>query len=587
MSQKLRWIWDVWRPLRGWFWVLLALTGVSSAAALAYPLALKHLLDTVQEVLAGADPAAAPARVRNTVLLLLAIGLTRIVANLYPATRGYLNSKIDRRVREAAFAAILRKGHRFFLHFRTGDVVTRLTDDINEFPRIAWFCCSGIFRALDSAVKFSLCLAVMLVLDWRLALLSVAPLPVMISLFLLVHRGIGIRAEAHRRAVSETNDLLESSFSGVRIIKAFNAERRQGDALVRQLNRRIEVEMDLVRLQQMVHTMYTSSNLLGQVIVIGVGGVSVIHGEISAGTFYAFYAYLGMLAGPLLDVPMLLVAGRQAFVSIERVEEVRSWGREEEGGALRGTRPAGRIEGLELCGVRFGYAGAEVLRGVDLELRRGQKVAVVGRLGSGKSTLLRVAAGALVPSAGRVLLDGRPLAEYGPDSFGAAVGLAPQEPLLLRGSVRENVVFGRARDEAWLREVIDAVGLTREIEALPAGLEEQLGLQGQNLSGGQRQRLAMARALYGRPQLLLLDDLTSALDAENEDRLWRALARSLPEAAVLVVTHRIATARAMDRIALLEAGLIAAEGTHAELLERSALYREFQQGWVEEGANVL
>ena len=588
MRDKIRWIWNVWKPIRAWFWLLVVLTVISTSVAMAYPLVLKSLLDSLQQIVAGGDRSEASSRLWGAVFALMAIGFGRFLANFYPAARGYLNSRIERQVREAVFERILRKGPRFFLKFRTGDLVTRLTDDINDYPRVAWFCCSGIFRAVESGSKFIFCVAVMLWLDWRLALMGIAPLPIMILMFILVHRALGKRVELHRSTVSETYDLLEASFSGIRIVKAYNAEGRQAEALTRQLERRIGVEMSLVRLQQLIQSLQTAFNVLGQIVVVGAGGIMVIRGDITAGTFYAFYAYLGMLALPLMDVPNLLVAGRQAFVSIDRVEELQQTGIDEEGGAFRGTDRLARFQGLQLKDVRFDYgsAGPDAISGLNLELRRGESLAIVGEIGSGKTTLVRLAAGSLVPTAGEVLLNGRPLASYNAESSSRLVGLVPQEPVLLRGSIRDNVVFGRPVDPARLEAVLAAVGLTDEIAGLPAGLDQEVGQRGQSLSGGQRQRLTIARALYGRPELLLLDDLTSALDARNEERLWRSLQTLVPDAALLVVTHRIATARSMNRIAVLEGGRIAAVGTHDELLLSSSLYREFQHGWTS-GASSL
>ncbi|MBI2569391.1 MAG: ABC transporter ATP-binding protein [Candidatus Schekmanbacteria bacterium] len=614
MRTRVRWIYEVWRPIRCWFAVLLVLTALSTAAAIAYPLVLRAIVDALASLLhvraagsaasRGSDSAVA-AEIHRLLLLLLGVGGLRLLSHLYPAARAYLNNRIERDVRQTYFAIVMRKGYHFFQRFRTGDLVTRLTDDITEFPRISWFCCSAIFRALESSSKLVFCLAVMFWLDWRLALLASAPLPPMLVVVLLVQHSFGRRVVHQRRAVSETNDLLEASFSGVRIVKAANAEHRQGDALRRQLARRFAAEMRVVRMEQLVHALHASCGIAGQIIVVSVGGILVIRGQMSPGTLYAFYAYLAMLSAPLLDLPGLFVFGRQAFVCIDRLEELRAADVQGEGGAFRGEAAPGSFAMLELCGVWGGYAPAPaaapnagataggdvaaawsnpdgaVLRGITVELRRAERVAVVGRLGSGKSTLLRIASGALVPVAGEVRLNGRPLAEYGRAGFGRLAATVTQEPLLLRGTIRENIVLGRKSDEAWLAAVLDAVGMTAEVAAFSHGLDEQLGQGGLGLSGGQKQRIAIARALYGRPQLLLLDDLTSALDATNEDRLWRALPRLCPDAAILVVTHRIATARAMSRILVLEGGAIAAAGAHAELLAVSQLYRELQHDWID------
>ena len=621
LGQKLLWIARVWQPLTPWFLVMFLFTVFSTVVAITYPLVFMLLIDLLRgdtanaaiypqfirdlvgtaqsaPVLEAAAAGAIDPRVWTIVWMLLIVGVVRALAGFYPAARAQVNVMIERQVRETSFRRILRKGYRYFLRFRTGDLVTRLTDDISEYPKIAWFCCSGIFRAVESSSKFAFCLAIMLWLDWRLALLSIAPLPFMLIVFAMAHRRLAKCVELQRAAISETNDLLESSFSGVRIIKSFNAQERQTAALRAQLDRRIEAEMGVVKMWQVIDSLYNSLNVVGQIVVIAVGGLFVLRGDLTVGAFYAFYVYLGMLVQPLLDLPNLFVTGRQAFVCIDRQNEMRDFDTDGEGGAFRGSAVPGEFQSLELAGVSFTWpkmtavsdgkiadappsatAGKPVLDNVSLRVNRGERLAIVGRLGAGKSCLLHLAAGYLVPGSGQVSINGRSLAEYAAPAVGQIMAVVPQEPVLYSETIRENVVFGREPDEQLLQDVIAAVGLRDEIAAMPGGLDQQIGQRGITLSGGQRQRLSIARALYGKPQVLLLDDLTSALDASNEDRLWQHLQRIVPDAAIVVVTHRIATARAMNRIAVLDDGRITAAGSHNELLRTSPLYAEFQHEW--------
>jgi len=583
MMDKIRWIWRTWRPLRAWFFVLLGMTAISTTVAVAYPLVIRSVLDSLNDLGRGElDARGIDARVWSAVLMLMGVGLARFVANFYPCFRGYLNYRIEWLVRARYFGHVLDKGTAFFQRFRTGDLVTRLTDDIAGYPHIAWFCCSGIFRALDSGSKVTFCLAVMAWMDWRLTLLAVTPLPFMILIFVAVKRRLGERVVDERASISATNERLEASFSGIRSIKAHDAGGLQAEALAAHLAERVEVQMRVARLKELVDALYHSLNVCGQVLVVGAGGILVIRGELSPGTFYAFYAYLGMIVAPLLDIPNLFVTGRQAFVCIDREEELRLADQEGEGGAFQGERVLDRFDSLRFKAVDFSFPGAgtapaeePVLKGIELELKRGERVAIVGRLGSGKSTLLRLAGGVYEPCSGQVLFNGHPLNEHEIQSFGARVGVVTQTPILFSESIRENVIFGRQADEALLAEVLEAVGLKDEVAALPKGLDQLIGQRGVSLSGGQRQRLAIARAIYGRPELLLLDDLTSALDANNERRLWARLGKLCPEVSILVVTHRIATARAMDRIAVLEEGRIVAAGSHGELMTSSPLYGDF------------
>jgi ATP-binding cassette, subfamily B, multidrug efflux pump len=587
MREKIKWIWDVWRPIRVWFFALMMFTGFSVAVALGYPLVLRAVIDTLQDILNKGENTDSGDRINNLLLMLFLIAITRFLATYYPALRAYLNNRIEKQVRETYFGFILKKGERFFQRFRTGDLVTRLTDDISSYPKIAWFCCSGIFRAVESGSKFFVCLIVMMYLDWRLALLSTLPLPLMMVIFVMVKRKLRICMEAQRKETSKTNDLLEASFTGVKIIKAHNGEHRQADTLATQLQQRIEVEMAVIKLWQLIHGMYNSLGVLGQVIVVAVGGIYVIRGEMTSGTFYAFYVLLGMLVAPLLDLPNLFVTGRQAFVCIDREEEIRLADQDGEGGVFKGEALLTKFESLELQKLDFSYKRDSqepqlVLSQVAMSVSRGERVAIVGRLGTGKSTLLRLAAGSLTAQAGQVLWNGQAISHYQSSGLRPHIGYVSQQAKLFTETIRNNILFGRPEDPDLLAAVVEAVGLREEIASFPKGIDEQLGHDGLSLSGGQRQRVAIARAIYGRPQILFLDDLTSALDAENEARLWQRLNELIPHSTLIVVTHRMATAKAMDRICLLDDGRLIARGSHDELVAENKLYQEFQHEFVED-----
>ncbi len=620
LARRARWIARVWRPHRAWVLVLFVMTFVSAGVTLAYPLVLGHVLEVLRRELtpllagaagaAGAGDAAATVAttVSRVVWVLLAIGLARWVAALYPGLRALVNAKLERDVRERTFARLLPKGHRFFARFRTGDLITRLTDDVAGYPKIAWFCCSGLFRALDSGTRVVVCLAVMLWLDRALALWTLLPVPAMVAVYLALHRGLGRATSAQRAEASATSDLLEAAFSGVTTVQAHAAGPRLERALARQLARRADAEVRLNRLWVLLGVFFQALNVVGQLVVVVVGGLRVIDGTLALGDFFAFYLYLGLLLGPMMDLPNLLVTGRQAFVCMDRLDAIDGYDRAGEGGAFArtgGAAPAG--PGVTVRGVTHAWdelpqgpapgdegaapegqvgAGARrpALEDVSLEVAPGEVVALVGAIGAGKSTLARVVGGAVAPDAGEVTLGGAPLAALDGPRARASIGWVPQDPVLLAATVRENILLGRPDDPARLAEVLDLVGLAAEVAALPGGLDHALGPRGRGLSGGQRQRLALARALYGRPELLVLDDVTAALDAENEDRLWRRLREGGRRPTALVVTHRDATAARADRVVQLERGRVCAAGRHAELLARDdAVGAEYRALWAREG----
>ena len=571
--QRLAWLAAYWRPHRRFLLFLLFFTLVSSAVAIAYPLVLGRVVDDVLRSLRETGGGAIPLERPLLILGLIAAG--RFVAGFYPAFRAWMNLNLEKAVRERVFGSILEKDFTFFGRFRTGDLVTRLTDDITDYPRIAWFGCSGIFRFVDSFSKFVFCVAAMFLLDARLALLSMIPVPIMLYVFYLARKELGQTYERQQEAVSGTNNLVESAFSGIRVVKAFNAEAGQRRRLSAILAERVGIQLKLAKLVVLVHEMDNIASRIGQAIVLAAGGLAVLRGELTVGTLVAFYFYLDLLIYPMMDLPNLFVTGRQAFVSIDREEEI-----------LRhpvvvrrnrsGSRP-GRIEEIAFDGVGFRYRPElpPAIGGVSFRVPRGGRIALVGPVASGKSTLLRILAGNLPAQEGSYRINGHPFESWSYADLRGRIGYVPQESHLFSETISENVSFGRPSDPAWTRHCLEVAQMGPDLASMGEGIETPLGQRGTLVSGGQKQRIAIARALAGRPEVLLLDDCTASLDARNEDRFWSGLADSFPEATVFVVSHRLATIRRADSILVFDRGRLIDSGTHAELAERCAVYQTF------------
>ena len=288
----------------------------------------------------------------------------------------------------------------------------------------------------------------------------------------------------------------------------------------------------------------------------------------------AIYLFVDQLWRPMLDIPQLFVAGRQAFVCIDRLEEMNDFERDEEEYVDRGGEPVTSIESISFEGVTFQYDGGRpAVDDVDFTLPLGKKLAVVGPVGSGKSTIARLLSGEYRPNAGRILVNGRDLAEADLTDYRRHVGYIPQEALLFSDTVRENVSFGRGHGDDLVGDALRVAQVEEEVRLFPNGLDEMLGQRGVRVSGGQRQRLAIARAVIGDPDVLIMDDVTAALDAENEERLWDAIEERRKDVTAVLITHRISTARQADEILVIDHGQVVDRGTHDELIGRCRLYR--------------
>ncbi|HUX37719.1 MAG TPA: ABC transporter ATP-binding protein [Rectinemataceae bacterium] len=599
-NPHLAWVWDIWKKRKGLIGLLLFLTLLSSAVAAAYPLVAKMVLDAIQSALDKGSKGSAGAGARATILrfvnLILAIGAAGFVASLFPGIRGVMNNIFEHEIRTRYFGEAMKKDQAFFAHFRTGDLVTRLTDGLGPVnDGMSWFLCSGIFRAVESTSKLVFCLVAMFLLDWRLACLSLLPLPLMIGFFFFAQERVFDSYRRNQEAISDINSQLEQSFAGARIIKAFACEATYGRFFDEALARRFGTELRLVRLDSLMGLIFQYIEYFAQIGVVFAGGWMAVSGSIGIGTFYAFYSWLGMLVIPIMDLPNLFVAGKRTFAAVDRIEEIRTW---PDSPPPEAPVSIDRIESIEFETVDFAYHRHEVgdeedqvakagaasrrpaLQSCSFRIEAGERLVVVGPVGSGKSTLMKLAAGILLPSSGRILVNGMPLDSIEAGSLSRQIGYVPQESLLFSGSIRENVALGLPEAEALIgeedfRRAISVAALADEIENLPAGAETLLGQRGISLSGGQRQRVAVARALARRPSILLFDDITASLDAANEERLWRALDRETGRSAAIVVSHRVSTLAFADKVLFLLEGRPLAFGRHEELFETNSDYRAF------------
>ncbi len=560
LTKVFRWFWPFWRQHRRILGLVLGLTVLAVAARTLYPLLFKFVLDAL---VVDFDPGDA----RQWVLALLGAGLAQqVIQWLLPVTRAKANLDQGMSIRMRTLATILRKRPGFYTRYRSGDLVTRLTDDLDNEDKLLWYSCSGVLRPIEASLVLVFSLVVMISLDWRLTLFATLPLPIVVwALSRTEHIQEKHYTERQKRT-SETVDVLEAAFSGVRIVLSYVAEKAQSRLLDDVLRRREHSERNVLTLRAVLEGLGALLNQLGVIVVLFVGGYYLMKGQITLGDFYAFVTYLSSLTEPLWTISWFFVSTTLVGSSVDRMQEVE---KEEE--RTPGNRHPEQEGQLVLEDLAFSYPnGAQVLEQVALQVQRGEMVALVGPVGCGKSTLLDLAAGLLPPDRGEVRLDGLPVRELKNDLRSRWLGYVPQENLLFSGSVYENVSM--EREGIGEHEVALSLKTACVRDEFPP--EREIAQGGTGLSGGQRARVAIARALVTRPEFLLLDDVTSALDASTEQSFWTELRNWLPRAGVLVSTHREATARVADRVLWLDRGRIAHSGRHEELLQAHPEYQE-------------
>jgi ATP-binding cassette subfamily B protein len=563
------------------YWRLVAISGGSGLASLvaaaAIPLVIKAVID-------GPVTHHRPAELWPYLALLLAFaaaefGLT--FARRY--TSGLASFAMEADMRNEFYAHLQGLQVSFHDNWQSGQLLSRCVADINTIRRFIGF---GLVFMIVMISTFLVVLVMLVRLDPLLALLTgVAAIPV-IWLGHRFHQDYRSIARQVQDQQGDVTTVVEEAATGVRIIKAFGRGAdmlRRFEAEARALR---ELNLESVRVRAGLWTLLVYIPNLNLAAVLLIGGYAVVDGQLTIGGLVAFISYLFMLNGPMDALGWILSMGEEARTASDRLEEVLRSRPEiaDSPRALRLEESSGRVR---FEGVGFRYPGSEewILRHVDLELVPGETLALVGRTGSGKTTLA-----ALVPrlhdvSEGRVTLDGHDLRDLTLSSLRGQIGVAFEDPILFSASVRENLLMGRP--EAAEEEIERALAIAQAnfVRELPWGLETRVGEQGYSLSGGQRQRLALARAVLGRPRVLVLDDPLSSVDVHTEALIEEALASVLQGVTALLVVHRPSTLALADRVALIEDGTVAAIGTHHQLLKENDLYRALLSQQVEEVAS--
>ena len=478
-------------------------------------------------------------------------------------------ARADAEVRDGIFRRALELDAHYHDRVGAGELISRASNDAELVARA--------FDSIGHTMGYVLTIvgasAVLLAIDWRLGLAVLAPLPLLSIGFGRYSERYAERTKINQERLADATTLVEESIAGIRVVKGLGA----GPALSARFRSRsddvVRTALDVANVDAVFLPALEALPLIGLLVVLWYGGHRAIDGDITIGTFAAFGFYLALLVNPLRTIGQRVGTVQRAVAAAARVVDVLQ--AEPVVVEALHARAFPASADVHFDGVRFSYGdGRAVLDGFDLTIPAGTSLALVGATGSGKSTAAALLARFYDPDRGRVTIGGVDVRELKLNELRRGVGIVFEDAFLFGDTVKGNV--GLAAPEAGDEDIERATqlaGADEFVERLPEGYETLLGERGFSLSGGQRQRIAIARAILADPQVLILDDATSAVDATKEHEIRSALAQVMRGRTTLVIAHRPATIALADRVALVESGRVAEQGTHAELLARSPRYR--------------
>ena len=583
------------RPYRGWLAVVFVAMLLEIATSLAAPWPLKLVLDDalgkhrLPDWLAWAHDYGFG---RHTLGVALFAGVATLVIAIIGAIATYIDNyyttSVGQWVANDLRIRIYEHLHRLSLRFydtaKTGALMSTITSDV---ATIQSFASSSTLSIIVDIITIVFMIGLMFWLDWDFTLIALAITPFLLMAVMHFKKAVKEVTRTVRARQSEIVAVVQEGLGSVRAVKAFGRQDLEIAHLEAASHATVEAALRARQVKSLLSPMVSIVVAICTAIVLWRGTALIVAGTMTAGALTVYLAYLAKFFKPVKDLATMTSAIAQTTVALERIQKILS--ADEVIRERQDAADPGRVSGaIAFENIAFGYDDeTQVLRDVSFKIEPGQVVGIVGPTGSGKSTVLSLLPRFYDPSGGRILIDGADVATFKLESLRAQVGFVLQETVLFRGTIRENIAYGRpgATDE----EVVAAAKVANADEfigRMPHGYDTVVGERGDTLSGGQRQRIGIARAVIRNSPIMILDEPTAALDTESEHLVIDALRELMKGRTVIMIAHRLSTISQADKIIVLKDGVVAEEGSHSELLARNGVYAELHRIQYETAASA-
>lgn len=510
-------------------------------------------------------------------LLTILVGLIILLAVIRAAFfvihryyRGVLSQNILRDLRRQLYNALINKSFSYLSNIRTGQIISRVTSDMNAIDLFYSETIREIFRM---TLQLVIAVTILLSINTSLTLITLIPLPIIFLVTRLYMSRVRSRMLATKSQFDTLNGVLVEGITAQKLIKGYGQEDNFASRFEKENQGYVEKSLRTLKIQAAYTPSGTVISAIGIALILVYGGIMIFEGGLTLGELVLFGTYFTQLVGPVRMYARLIDWYQDGLVSARRVYEVVDIGKDVPEGEHPVTLP--RLKGdIEFRNVSFSYGAAATLKDVNLQIKSGEKVAIIGLVGSGKSALTELVPRFYDVTAGQVLIDGHDVREASLKSLRSQIGIVLQDIYIFSTTIKENITFGKpdATDEEVIAAA-KAANIHDHIASLPKGYDTDVGERGVTLSGGQRQRVAIARVLLMNPTILILDDSTSNVDAETEVLIRKAIDTLLESRTALIITQRASTCENADKVVVVDEGQVAAIGKHDELLKTSEKYR--------------